>query len=93
MIITFSSGIITLFIYTASLVNNEVNKTNKKKTIIAIRTLRIMMPHTQEKKTQRTIKFFSKYPIIMMIAAILIVTMTALVSHGHRPHQTLNSSF
>lgn len=93
LIITFSSGIITLFIYTASLLNNEVNKTKKNKTLMLIIIIAASIPQTQQTKTQRSIKNFSKRPTIIIMASILIITIIAIVRHGHRPHQTLNSSF
>uniref|UniRef100_UPI00315DD9A5 NADH dehydrogenase subunit 6 n=1 Tax=Allonothrus sinicus TaxID=3138099 RepID=UPI00315DD9A5 len=93
LIITFSSGMMTLFMYTASLANNEVNKSKKKTLTTAILLTPLMIPHTHQNKTQSSMKVFSKQSMMMMMMMMLIITMMALASHGHSPHQTLNSSF
>jgi uncharacterized membrane protein YhaH (DUF805 family) len=91
IILTFSSGMITLFIYTASLAANETNKTKKK--MYPLLLVIIAPPMFMQKKTQESIKSFSSYTAIMILARILMVTLVAITTQAHNPNQTLSSSF
>jgi 23S rRNA G2069 N7-methylase RlmK/C1962 C5-methylase RlmI len=82
---------ITLFIYTASLAANETNKTKKK--MYPLLLVIIAPPMFMQKKTQESIKSFSSYTAIMILARILMVTLVAITTQAHNPNQTLSSSF
>jgi CDP-diglyceride synthetase len=93
LILTFSSGMITLFIYASSLLSNEKNTTKKnKKPIVALLALSYASI-TQPFPTQERIKSFSSQAPLILIATLLIMTIAALTAHSHHPFQTLNSSF
>jgi anaerobic C4-dicarboxylate transporter len=91
LILTFSSGIITLFIYTASLASNETNK--RKKKLYPLLLILATPPLITQKKTQIRIKTFSAYNMILILGGILVITLMALTSQAHNPNQTLTSSF
>jgi hypothetical protein len=94
VIITFSSGIITLFIYTASLAPNEERKIKKSKIIIAIPLIFLIITiPINNKEIKKTIKIFTNQIIILIIGTVLILVIVSISSHGHNPTQTISTSF
>jgi len=93
VIITFSSGMITLFIYTTSITSNEKNKITKKPLIMLIVLATLTLKKVRSEKPSINIKSFSMQNLLILIGIILILTLLAVSSHGHHPNQTLNSSF
>jgi hypothetical protein len=92
LILTFSSGIMTLFIYAASLTANEKTKKTRKAYPLAI-AIAFSPPLISQRKAKTGIKSFSTYTTMILLATILIVTLVALTSQAHNPNQTLTSSF
>jgi len=93
VIITFSSGIITLFIYATSITSNEKTKIRKKTILILIISAVLTLKKVRHVNPSLNIKSFSIQNLLILIAIILILTLLAVSSHGHHPNQTLNSSF
>ena len=94
LILTFSSGIMTLFIYVSSLSPNEKSKTNKTRGIFIPLTLFIfLVPNISPSNIKESIKIFSSQTPIMVITIILLVTIFSIVKQRFHPNQTTSSNF
>jgi len=93
MILTFSSGIITLFLYTSSTASNETSKTKKRWIFIRILIITAISTNQPKKKETLTIKLFSSQSFIITIGIILIMTIVFVSNQSHHPNQSIFSSF
>ena len=93
IILTFSSGMITLFLYTASLSSNEKTKQKKIVITVLITVSAISSTKVMQNKTTQQIKNFSAsttYPLMIIILILTIITITSITS---TPTQTISSSY
>ena len=93
LILTFSSGIITLFIYASSLSPNEKTKTKKHRKFIVLIIIAATIPHSHPIQIKESIKIFSNQVTIMIIITVLIATMVSISIHGYSPYQPISSNF
>nr|QYF07812.1 NADH dehydrogenase subunit 6 [Oribatula sakamorii] len=93
LILTFSSGMLTLFIYAASLTPNE--KSKQKGFPIFMIVLILMSIQTPMKPTsmKTSMKSFSSQTFIMIMTSILILTMISISKHSFNPQQSISTSF
>jgi hypothetical protein len=91
-VITFSTGIIILFLYASSLTSNEVNKFKKRKIILTIITL-IVIQKSRTIQTKGRRENISTKIIIITIASVLLATILALSIQGYAQNQSIRSSF
>ncbi len=92
LVITFSTGIIILFLYASSLTSNEVNKFKKRKIILTIITL-IVIQKSRTIQTKGRRENISTKIIIITIASVLLATILALSIQGYAQNQSIRSSF
>lgn len=92
LILTFSSGIITLFVYAASLAPNEKKSKTSFKIILLCGLLPILSQITLPKQIH-FIKTFSSRNIIVLIVLILLLVIITITRFSFHPNQTLSSSF
>nr|SPC34978.1 NADH dehydrogenase subunit 6 [Paraleius leontonychus] len=93
LIMIFSSGMMTLFIYVSSLAPNEKSKSSHS-WMWALLLVMSMSPkaHTLS-TTKQSMKTFSHQTLILIMTAILILTMLAISSQSFNPQQTMSSTF
>lgn len=93
-ILTFSSGIMTLFMYTTSFSSNEKIKTKKIKVIFVLPLIMLLItPINRSGLIKRSIKNFTNVFMFLIIAMILLVSLLSISIHGHHPNQTISTSF
>jgi hypothetical protein len=92
LVITFSTGMIILFLYASSLTSNEVNKSKNKKIIITL-MLTIVIQKSRSTQTRGRRETLSSKITIITIASVLLITMLALSIQGYTPNQSIRSSF
>lgn len=93
LILTFSSGMITLFIYVASLSPNEKIKINKKNLILVVTILIARVPIINSEVSKISIKTFSRQTFIFVIAIIILVRIVAIATQRYNPTQAASSNF
>jgi glycerol uptake facilitator-like aquaporin len=93
-IITFSRGMITMFIYSASIHPSEIKK--NKTRWVGVLCLATIIPttlKTRNTKMNSQIKEFSATIIIAFIATILTVALINITSVTSNPHASLQNSY
>ena len=92
LVITFSTGMMILFLYASSLTSNEVNKFKNKK-IIATLMLIIAIQKSRSIQTRGRRETLSSKIMIITIASVLLITILALSIQGYTTNHSLRSSF
>nr|QFG71650.1 NADH dehydrogenase subunit 6 [Oribatula sp. XFX] len=94
LILTFSSGMMTLFIYVTSLSPNEKTKTKKSMVLLTLPMLILVsQPNTNAKMMKESMKAFSSNVTMIIMATILLASMLAIAMHTYNPMQSMYSSF
>jgi hypothetical protein len=95
LILTFSRGIITLFIYASSLMPTEWTK-NKKNSLAVVAAAVIIITITKEQSTTKinlSIKTFSSRVMIIAAASFLIFFMCTISTISSNPMKPILSNY
>ena len=88
LIIVFSSGMITLFIYISSLA--PIRKRKQKYPLLPLLLFRFWYPLKLKKDT---IKLFTSQTFFIFIILILVLTILVISCQSFNPHQAMTSTF
>ncbi len=93
LVLTFSSGMMIIVIYTSSSTPNEIKNKQLKKVIPVLVRSMLVRTDALPKWGSIMIKWFSPVPYILIMTVILIISIASLADNSSNPTESMQSTF